>query len=174
MDAMEAILTRRSVRQYTGAKISEDTIKLLLEATMSAPSAGNQQPWQIIVIDDRQVLNAITEVHPYASMLKQAALGIVICGDLQRETFKGYWVQDCSAATENLLIAARALGLGAVWLGVYPLKDRIKGIGKLLHLPDTVIPLAVVSIGYPAVEQGAVNRFDSRRIHRNRWGSRMF
>ena len=169
MDAMEAILTRRSVRQYTDGTIPEDTIKSMLEAAMSAPSAGNQQPWQFVVIDDREVLNAITNVHPHASMLKQAPLAVVVCGDLTREKFKGYWVQDCSAATQNLLIAARALGLGAVWPGVYPLEDRIKGIANLLNLPDTTIPLAVVSIGYPAMEQAPVDRFDAHRIHRNRW-----
>jgi nitroreductase len=170
MDAMEAILTRRSVRQYTDGKIPEDSIKSMLEAAMSAPSAGNQQPWQFVVIDDRDVLNSITNVHPYASMLREAPLAVVVCGDLARERFKGYWVQDCSAATQNLLIAARALGLGAVWLGVYPLEDRVKGLGNLLSLPDTVTPLAVVSIGCPAIEQGAVDRFDANRIHRNRWG----
>ena len=140
MDAMEAILTRRSVRQYTDGSIPEDTINKLLEAAMSAPSAGNQQPWQYIVIDDRSVLDDIPKVHPYSGMLKQAPLAIVVCGDMDRERHKGYWVQDCSAATQNLLIAARALGLGAVWLGVYPLEDRIKGISQLLNLPQSVIP----------------------------------
>ena len=169
MDAMEAILTRRSVRQYADGTIPEHTIKSMLEAAMSAPSAGNQQPWQFVVIDDPEMLSAITNVHPYSSMLKQAPLAVVVCGDLAREKFKGYWVQDCSAATQNLLIAARALGLGAVWLGVYPLEDRMKGLGNLLNLPDSIIPLAVISIGYPAIEQGSVDRFDAHRIHRNRW-----
>ena len=170
MDAMEAILTRRSVRQYTQGSIPDDTIRSLLEAAMSAPSAGNQQPWQFIVIDDRNILNGIPEVHPYSGMLKQAPLAIVVCGDMDREKYKGdYWVQDCSAATQNLLIAARALGLGAVWLGVYPLEGRIKGLTRLLNLPQNIIPLAVISIGHPAAEQGRVDRYDDNRIHRNQW-----
>jgi nitroreductase len=170
MDAMEAILTRRSVRQYTEGSIPADTVQSLLEAAMSAPSAGNQQPWQYVVIDDRNILDSIPKVHPYSGMLKQAPLAIVVCGDMEREKYKGdYWVQDCSAATQNLLIAARALGLGAVWLGVYPLEDRIRGLTKLLNLPEHIIPLAVISIGHPASEQGRVNRYDMKRIHKNKW-----
>ena len=169
MDAMEAILTRRSVRTYTDAPVPEDVTKALLEAAMSAPSAGNQQPWQFVVIDDRDTLNAITGVHPYANMLKHAPLAIVVCGDLARERFNGFWVQDCSAATQNLLVAARARGLGAVWLGVYPLEDRVTGIRDLIGLPESIIPLAVVSIGYPAMAQGPVDRYEEERIHRNRW-----
>ena len=172
MDAMEAILTRRSVRQYTEGSISKDTIQSLLEAAMSAPSAGNQQPWQYVVIDDRNILDGITQVHPYSGMLKQAPLAIVVCGDMDREKHKGYWVQDCSAATQNLLIAARALGLGAVWLGVYPLEDRINGLSRLLSLPGNIIPLAVISVGHPATEQGRADRYDDDRIHRNQWGGR--
>ena len=169
MDAMEAILTRRSVRQYSEGSISEGTVQNLLQAAMSAPSAGNQQPWQYVVIDDRSILNDIPKVHPYSGMLKQAPLAIVVCGDMDREKHKGYWVQDCSAATQNLLVAARALGLGAVWLGVYPLEDRIKGISKLLNLPESIIPLAVISIGQPAADQGEAERYDAKRIHRNKW-----
>ena len=169
MDAMEAILTRRSVRQYTEGSISKDTIQSLLEAAMSAPSAGNQQPWQYVVIDDRNILDGITQVHPYSGMLKQAPLAIVVCGDMDREKYKGYWVQDCSAATQNLLVAARALGLGAVWLGVYPLEKRVKGIRRLLSLPENIIPLAVISIGHPATEQGRMDRYDENRIHQNKW-----
>ena len=169
MDAMEAVLTRRSVRTYTDAPVPEDITKSLLEAAMSAPSAGNQQPWQFVVIDDREMLHAITGVHPYANMLKLAPLAIVVCGDLAREKHKGFWVQDCSAATQNLLVAARARGLGAVWLGVYPLEDRVTGIRDLIGLPESIIPLAVVSIGYPAMAQGPVDRYEEERIHRNRW-----
>jgi len=169
MDAMKAILTRRSVRQYADGKIPEATVKSLLEAAMSAPSAGNQQPWQFIVIDDRDILNGIMRVHPYSSMLKSAPLAVVVCGDLGREKHKGYWVQDCSAATQNLLVAARGLELGAVWLGVYPLEDRVTGLRALLDLPESIVPLAVISIGLPAVEQGPVDRYDEQRIHRNKW-----
>jgi nitroreductase len=169
MDAMEAILTRRSVRQYTSEPVSEQTIQALLQAAMSAPSAGNQQPWQFIVIDARQMLDAIPGVHPFARMLQQAPLAILVCGDLTRERGPGFWVQDCSAATQNLLLAARAQGLGAVWLGVYPREERIAGLRELLGLPEHVVPLALVSIGHPASEQRVVDRYDEGRVHRNRW-----
>ena len=169
MDAMKAILTRRSVRKYTGEPVSEDSVKKLLEAAMSAPSASNQQPWRFVVIDERQVLDAVPSVHPYARMLLQAPLAILVCGDLKIARRGGYWVQDCSAATQNLLLAARALGLGAVWLGVHPREERVEGLRGLLSLPEHIIPLALISIGHPAVEQGPVDRYDERRVCRNRW-----
>jgi len=172
MDAMDAILTRRSVRSYTDQPVPEHVLTGLLEAAMSAPSAGNQQPWQFVIIDDRDKLRAIQQVHPYSGMLGHAPVAILICGDLSRERFKGFWVQDCSAAVQNLLIAARAQGVGAVWLGVYPLEDRVNGLRDIFGLPETIVPLAVVSVGYPAVEQYPEDRYDQRRIHRNRWGNR--
>jgi len=170
MDAIEAILTRRSVRSYTDHPVPEDIIQLLLEAAVSAPSANNQQPWQFIIIEDREILKSIPPVHPYSGMLNHAPLAIVVCGDLSQAKLGGYWVQDCSAATQNILLAARASGLGAVWLGVYPLEDRVIGLQKLLDMPESVIPLSLISIGFPAVEQSRVNRYDAGRIHRNKWG----
>ena len=103
-------------------------------------------------------------------MLKQATLAILVCGDEQSQQLKGYWIQDCSAATENILIAAHAIGLGAVWLGIYPREERILGIRQLLHIPDHVIPLSLISIGYPAEHKPPSNRFDTSRIHYNQWG----
>lgn len=169
MDAIQAILTRRSVRQYTDQAVSAAEVKTLLEAAMSAPSANNQQPWVFVVIDDRQTLDHIPNIHPYAKMLRQAPLAILLCGDLGREKSPGYWLQDCSAATQNLLLAARALGLGAVWLGVHPRKEREQGLRELLAIPEHIVPLALISIGRPAVEQKAANRYDESRIHHNRW-----
>mgnify|MGYP001068744350 FL=1 len=166
---MEAILTRRSIRKYTNQPVPEQVVKELLEAAMSAPSAVNQQPWQFIVINDRKILGEIPKLHPYSLMLRAAPVAILVCGDLQLEKMRGYWVQDCSAATENILVAANAKGLGAVWLGVYPVERRVTGIKKLLDLPENVIPFSIVSIGYPAVKKPPANRYDSSRIHYNRW-----
>ena len=166
---MEAILSRRSIRKYTNQSVPEQTIKELLEAAMSAPSAGNQQPWQFVVIKERKILDEIPKFHPFSQMLREAQLAILVCGDLELEKNKGYWVQDCSAATENILIAATAKGLGAVWLGIYPRKERIAGIKKLLSLPEHVIPLSLISIGYPAEQKPPANRYDSSRIHYNHW-----
>lgn len=169
MDALEAILTRRSIRQFTDQSVSEAVVEDLLRAAMSAPSAGNQQPWQFVVITDREILDTIPSIHPYSAMLRQAPLAILVCGDEQLETHKGYWVQDCSAATQNLLLAAHARGLGAVWLGIYPRMDRVAGLRKLLGLPEHVVPMALVAIGHPAEHLPPAERYNAARVHRNRW-----
>lgn len=169
MDAIQAILSRRSIRRYTDRQVSDEIVKQLLESAMSAPSAGNEQPWHFVVIRDRQILNEIPKIHPYSGMLKEAPLAILVCGDESLQKYKGYWVQDCSAATENLLIAVNALGLGGVWLGVYPIEDRVIGIRKLLGMPENVIPFSLISIGYPAEQKPPANRYDESRIHYNRW-----
>ena len=169
MDAMDAILSRRSIRKYTPQPIPERAIKELLEAAMSAPSSGNEQPWHFVVIDDHSILDQIEEFHPYAGMLHEAPVAILVCGDLDLEKYRGFWVQDCSAATQNILVAARAKGFGSVWLGIYPLEDRTKAMQELLGLPGHVIPLALIPIGYPAEQKGRGGRFHIGRIHRNRW-----
>ena len=169
MDAMDAILSRRSIRRYTRQSVSDETIKELLEAAMSAPSAGNEQPWHFVVIRERQILNEIPKYHPYSQMLKDAPLAIMVCGDEQLQKYQGYWVQDCSAATENLLIAVQAKGMGAVWLGVYPIEDRVAALRELLGIPDNVIPFSLISIGYPAEQKPRSDRYDDSRIHHNQW-----
>lgn len=169
MEALDSILNRRSIRQYTDQPIKETDIEMLLKAAMAAPSAGNQQPWHFVVIKDPEVKKRILEFHPYAQMLLQAPLAIAICADLALERFTGYWVQDCAAATQNILVAAHGLGLGAVWLGMHPQKERMEGLKELLHLPDQVKPLAVVALGHPAEEKERANRYQKDRIHFNQW-----
>jgi len=169
MDAFEAIHGRRSIRQYTDQKVPEDAIEELLKAAMAAPSANNEQPWHLVVIDDRDTLDAVPDWHPYAAMLAQAPLAIVICADTRNGQCKDYWVQDCSAAIQNMLLAAHAKGLGAVWLGVHPEEDRVRKTQELLALPKDVIPLAFVAVGYPAEQKPPEDRFDAGRVHRNRW-----
>ena len=169
MDAMEAILTRRSIRKFKSQVVSDDLITQLLKAAMYAPSAGNQQPWHFIVVKDRAFLDEITKIHPYAQMLNEAPLAIAICGDIEKQIHEGYWVQDCSAATENLLLAAHALGLGGVWLGAHPREERVAGLRKILHIPDKIIPLCVIAIGYPAEEKPPAERFFPERIHHDKW-----
>lgn len=166
---MEAILNRRSIRKYTDKPVSEEDIKSLLQAAMSAPSAGNQQPWHFVVIRDRSILLKITEVHPYSHMLTQAQAAILVCGDQSLEKHTGYWVQDCSAATENILIAAQDKGLGTVWLGVHPNEDRKAGVRKILGIPDSITPFSIVSIGYPDEKKEPSNRYNEERIHYNVW-----
>ena len=171
MEAYEAILTRRSIRQYTNETVSEELVTKLLKAAMSAPSANNQQPWYFVVITERVKLEKITEFHPYAKMLIQAPMAILVCGDLKSETSIGldYWVQDCSAATENLLLAAHAEGLGAVWLGIHPRKDRVDRIKTLFSIPENIVPIALVAVGFPAEQKSPSERFNKSRVHYNSW-----
>lgn len=166
---MQAIFNRRSIRKYTDKLVTEELIEQVLRAGMAAPSAGNEQPWHFIVINDRNVLNEIPKFHPHSEMLKEASHAIVVCGDLSLQKFEGYWVQDCSAAMQNMLLMVQELGLGSVWLGIYPMKDRIKALKDLLGLPESVTPLSIMSIGYPAETKEPADRFNPSRIHRNRW-----
>jgi len=136
---------------------------------MAAPSAGNERPWHFIVMRDRKLMDGVIDVHPYAQMLKQAPVAVLVCGDPSLEKYKGFWVQDCSAATENILIMAVQLGLGAVWLGIYPIEERVEGLRRLLGLPEGVIPFALVSIGHPAEEKKNGDRYDPSRVHNDGW-----
>ncbi len=164
-----AIYARRSIRRYEDRFVAPNLINELLRAAMSAPSAGNEQPWQFVVITRREVLDRIPDIHPYAGMARDAHLAILICGDLDCEKHEGFWVQDCAAATENLLIAAAGLGLGAVWCGVHPRQDREKGFRQLLDIPERMVPFALVPVGWPAEEKGSSDRFDPLRIHYEKW-----
>lgn len=170
MDALEAILSRRSIRKYSKEAVPEELIDELLKAAMNAPSAGNEQPWHFVVIQDRKILDEIPARNPRALPCSEAPAAIVVCGDIGIAKWDGtWWVQDCSAATENILIAAQANGLGAVWLGVHPMDDRVESIKKLLALPEHVIPLCIIAIGYPAEKKPVESRYQSSRIHFNRW-----
>ena len=122
MDALEVIHTRRSIRDFTDAPITDEALRRMLEAAMAAPSAGNAQPWRFIVIRDRECLQRIPDIHPYAGMATRAALAVLVCADVTAEKFPGFWVQDCSAATQNLMLAARALNIGTVWCGIHPVE----------------------------------------------------
>ena len=171
MDAMDAILSRRSIRKYTAQSVPDEVIKELLEAAMSAPSAGNEQPWHFVVIDDRGMLDEIRTFHPYSAMLREAPVAILVCGDerVKNEVVRGFWDQACAVVTENILIAVQAKGLGAVWLGSHPREDLILGFRNLVGLPDHVIPFALISIGYPAEQKPRADRYDVSKVHRNRW-----
>ena len=166
---MKTILERRSIRKYTNESVSEDDIKDLLRAAMAAPSAHNKQPWEFIVVKDRQLLAEITKFHPYSKMLNEAPVAIIVCGDQEKEESAGYWVQDCSAATENILIAAQSKGLGAVWLGVYPKEDRVENIRRVFDIPEHIVPLNVIAVGHPAEKKEPSDRYDENRIRFNKW-----
>ena len=160
MEVFEAISTRRSVRSFQHGEVSDETIEKLLRAAMLAPSAGNQQPWKFIVVRDRARLDGIPSFHPYSRMINQVSVAVIVCGDPSGKKWPDLWPQDCSAAVQNLLLAARDAGLGAVWTGVYPLEDRMAGCRKLFDIPDTVFPFAVIPIGYPKDFEAAFKKMD--------------
>jgi nitroreductase len=169
MDALDMIFTRKSIRIYTPKPVPETLIDDILKAAMSAPSAGNERPWHFIVLTKREILDAIPTFHPYAGMLKQAHAAILVCGDPTAEKHTGYWVLDCAAATENMLLAVHAHGLGSVWCGVYPTEDRVANLRRLLKLPDHIVPFSLLPLGFPAETKQVQDRFDNSRIHRNGW-----
>jgi nitroreductase len=169
MDALEAIHTRRSIRKYLDRPVPEEMVQKLLAAAMQAPSARNEQPWQFVVIDDRAMLAGIPGFMPNAAMAVGARLAILVCGDLELEKSPGYWVVDCAAAVENMLLAAHALGLGAVWCGVYPREPRMAGLKRLMGLPENVVAHSLVVLGHPGEQVPAVDRYLPERVRRNRW-----
>ena len=165
-DRLNAIFSRRSIRVYTDEPVSEAELQSLLEAGMAAPSASNRKPWHFVTVTDRETLCALAEAHPYGKMLAKAGAAIAVCGDPK---VSDWWVQDCSAATENILIASAALGLGAVWLGSHGNPEREGAIRGILGIPDSIGVLSLISIGHPAEVKDARTQYDSRRVHRNRW-----
>jgi len=170
MKAIEALFSRRSIRKFTTEPVPEQSVQEILEAAMSAPSAGNQQPWHFVVIHDRKLLNKVPDFHPHSLMCREAQVAILVCGDPTLEKHVGYWVQDCSAATENLLIAVHAAGLGGVWLGVYPRDERVTGLRKLLGIPEHVIPFALIPVGHPSEQKPPrPDRYNQSRIHNDTW-----
>ncbi len=172
MDALEAIHTRRSIREYQRKPVAPELVEQIIQAAMMAPSAGNARPWQFVVLDDPQILREVPRIHPHGAMAAEAPLAIMVCGDLKLEKYPGNWIADCSAATQNLLLAAHALGLGGVWTGLYPEQDRVRGFQQLLGLPEHVIPLVLVPIGYPLRPGRRQHRFDADKIHHNRFGGK--
>jgi nitroreductase len=166
---MKAILGRRSIRTFTGEAIPDGDVKKFLEAAMAAPSACNQQPWHFVVVRSLNTFRRIMEIQPYTKMLEKAAFAVVVCADPELQTCPGFWVQDCSAATENLLLAVHAMGYGATWCGLYPSDDAVWRIRELLGLPSHVIPLAVVAIGVPDEKKPPAGRYRQDRVHPEKW-----
>lgn len=165
----DPVLERRSIRRYTGKDVDEKDVKKVLEAAMAAPSAGNERPWHFVVLRDRKLLEGVMDVHPYAQMLRQSPVAVLVCGDPSLEKYKGFWVQDCAAATENMLIMATQLGLGAVWLGIHPIEERVHGLRLLLGIPQDIVPFALVPLGHPDELKRPVDRYDDSRVHRDGW-----
>lgn len=169
---IKTILNRKSVRQFSSKPVEKTKIEAILHAGMAAPSARNRQPWKFIVVDEKDLLKALGEELPYAKMLLDSPLGIVVCGDIRNkedETANTFWVQDCSAAVENILLAAESLGLGAVWTACYPRQDRIEIPARILNLPDGIVPLCVIPMGYPKTETSPIEKWNEENVIYNKW-----
>lgn len=167
--SIENIMTRSSVRTYTAELVDSADVITLLKAGMAAPTAMNRQPWVFVVITDAARRAAMAAELPYCKMAATAPLLIAVCGDKAKfiEDAPEYWVQDCSAATENILLAAHAIGLGAVWTGVYPVQDRVEMVSKALGLPEGIIPLNIICIGHPDSDNPAKDKWEPAKVHYN-------
>jgi len=174
MNPIDWIISRRSIRKYTNAKLSKEQIETLLRAGMYAPSAVNKQPWHFVVLDDTATFEEIIAVHPHASMLRGASHAILVCGDLNLQHDDGYWIVDCGAVTENILLAAHGMGLGGCWIGIHPREARKAALAKVLELPGNVVPFALISLGYPAEKKDTPERFTVSKVHHNHWGTPYF
>jgi nitroreductase len=166
-DLLDLMESRRSIRDYTDVNVTDKQVEAMLKAAMAAPSAQDLCPWHFVVVRNRKRLDKLAEIHKYAYMLKKAPIGIVVCGD--REISKRHWVEDAGAATQNLLLAATALGLGSAWIGLYPNKKRQKNVRELLDIPDRMGVLCVVAVGHPAKNKKSRTRFDPKRVHQESW-----
>ncbi len=171
MNVMETILNRRSIRRYSDRPVEREKIESVIRAAMYAPSAVNRQPWHFIVVEDRSVMGRIMEVHPNSKMLRTASHAILVCGDELQQHDTGYWIADCGAATENLILAATSLGLGSCWIGVYPREQRITAFKEIFSLPSHIQPFALVSLGYAAEEKQMPERYRREKIYLNSWAN---
>ena len=169
---IETIMTRTSIRAFTDQPVEDEKIEAMLRAGMAAPTAVNKQPWAFVVVKSREQLNRLQEANPYSRMLATAQLAIVVCGDMTKAIegpMQSFWIQDASAATENILLAAHALGLGAVWTGVYPHPERVTAISEVLGLPSYAVPLCVIPMGYPAESPAPKDKWKPENIHYEQW-----
>lgn len=174
-DAYMNIINRVSVRKYADRPVSAQQVSAILHAAMSAPSGVNRQPWEFIVIDDKHLLTELADALPYAKMTASAPVAIVVCGNTERfldGDDNTLWQQDLSAASENILLAAHALGLGGVWTCIYPHKDRIEPVRSILNIPDNLIPFNLIPVGYPEKEHDPMQKWNPKRVHQNRFKER--
>jgi len=165
--SLETLYARRSIRRYTGERVSDAQEEELLKAAMAAPSASDAKPWHFVVVRERRTLDAIASAHPYAEMLREATLCIAVCGDPAANG--EYWIQDCAAATQNILLAATAQGLGSCWLGMHPRAERKATVRAILGIPESMEILSLVALGCPAESKPPRSQYDPARVRRERW-----
>lgn len=169
MNVIEAIHTRRSIRKHTGEPVSPKDIEVILKAGFQAPSAHNLQPRDYIVVKNKDTLERITEAHPHAKMLARAGLGIIVCGDVEKQSEIGFLVADCAAAIQNMLLAAHGIGLGAVWCGLHPKPHLTDSIRDICELPPQIIPVGLIAIGHTDEKKEAQERFNPAKLHYDKW-----
>jgi nitroreductase len=172
MEAIEAIMTRRSVRSFTDEPVTDEQLDALLRAAMAAPSASNEQPWRIVETRDRDVLARWSRATPFSRPLAGAAAGFAVCGETMAVKHSGFWVDDCGAATQNLLLAAHALGLGAVWIGVHPSKLMVANVRRILKAPRNITPFALVALGHPEKQPQPVDRYRPDFVVTDGWNAK--
>jgi nitroreductase len=163
---LETIFSRKSVRTYTDQPVSVEDLMVLVKAGMAAPTGMNRQPWEFFIIQDKALMASLADKIPYARMLKEAQAAIVVIGNPEKSI---YWYLDCSAAAQNILLAAESIGLGAVWTAGYPFEDRMEIISKAVGIPNPFLPLCLIPIGYPKGEQMPKNKWDESKVHMNKW-----
>lgn len=170
---LENIFSRKSVRSFTDEPVSKEALDTLVRAAMAAPTGRDMRPWKFVIINEREMMDSLAQELPYAKMLTQAQAAVVVCGDMSVTDPNGNpscnWTFDCSAATENLLLAAEAMGLGAVWTGVHPYEARVAAVKSALGLPEHIIPLNLIPIGHPKGNPQPKDKFNSDNIHYNGW-----
>jgi nitroreductase len=171
MDALPAIMSRRSIRQFTDEPVTAEQLETLMRAAMAAPSAGNQQPWRFVVVSDEAQRMRMAEATPYSSPVGRAPIGIVVLADTRENKHPGYWVQDCSAAVQNLLLAAHAIGLGGVWIGVHPEPEREAAVLEIVDAPEGFAALCMIAVGHPASPGPVVDRYHAEHVRNERWGA---
>ncbi len=169
MKLFDAIHGRRSIRRYEPGAVDDAVVRTLVKAGMAAPSAGNEQPWHFVIIREPRTLSALSKAHPYAEMVAEATVAILVCADINLVKHRDYWPQDCAAAAQNMLLAAHACGLGSVWVGVYPRESRIADVRNVITLPEHILPFCILPIGIPGETKGPEDRYNPARLHEEQW-----
>jgi nitroreductase len=171
-DTLKTIFSRKSVRSYKNDPVSKEKLEMLIKAGMAAPTAVDKRPWEFIVVTDRKILQELTDALPFAKMASSAAAAIIVGCDVRKQwggMDSDYWIMDCSAATENILLAAESMGLGAVWTAVYPEDSRIRAVRQILGMPSHIVPLNLIPLGVPSVREKPKDKYDPKQIHWNKW-----
>ena len=168
METIKAIMTRRSIRTWKSEPITADEQKTILEAAMNAPSAADARPWHFVPIDDPETINQFTGLGG-TEMLAESTFLVLVCGDVSKEIYPGFWPQDCSCAAQNMQLAAHDTGIGCVWIAIYPLEERVQVCRRILEIPDAITPFALLAMGVPDEVLGSEYRYDAERIHQNKW-----